>query len=509
MTEPANKIASDLDIIEAIKNYDSKAEAAHSLGMAPKTLYNRLNLMKQKQPEEKRPESYKHDKSVQRFFISSVVSNAPLHKKGFKAVQVMCNHLGAQQVYIPVQYDWQDVKQGREDPSYPKQVADCLLSSDVELNKHVNLMGSVPIHATVVNPLTGMTHVAKGKSAIFGHPQIAMQSIATSKFKIPKLLYCTGAITEPRYTRSKAGRKAQDHHDIGGLIVEVSDDRFHVFEIRINDDGSFYHLTNKYTTNGVESYSGVSGVVLADEHVDGIDQHVVNATYTDEDSIIRTFNPEYVVHHDFHNHTADSHHSRNNVMTRIIINEMGASVVKDELDYGFNFMRKTTVEGTKNVMVASNHHDHLTRWLNEFNPHRGDVRNVLFYHQLNAAVIEEYVTTKKNIEPYEMYCKNWHPDVYENCKFLSRDEEFEIAGIDCSNHGDGFTGQGGFLRTGKRTIIGHSHSPKLDKTLRVGGCCSNDLGYNKGLSGWLATHSIIYPDGNQTFVHIIDGKWRL
>ena len=370
-------------------------------------------------------------------------------------------------------------------------------------------MGSVPLHCTLMNPLTGMAHVSEGKSAIFGHPQTAMESVATHKFKMPKLLYTTGAITEPRYTKSKAGRKAQDFHVMGGLIVEVSEDRFHVFEIRFNKDGSFYHLTEKFTPNGVEKYGSVAGVVLADEHIDGIDEHVVKATYTDKDSIIKIFMPEYVVHHDFHNQTADNHHSRNNVMHRIIMDNIGASIVKEELDNGFEFMRKRTISGTKNIMVASNHHDHLTRWLNEFSPHKGDVRNVLFYHQLNAAVISEYIDTGKLMQPYELYCKVWHPDVYENCRFLNRDEEFEIAGVDCSNHGDGYLGQNGFLNTGKRTIIGHSHRASLKKTLRVGGVCSNDLGYNVGLSAWSATHSLIYPDGNQTFLHIINGKWRL
>ena len=132
--EPVNKIASDKDILDAISKFDSKKDAAEYLGMAVKTVYNRLNLMKQKAPEEQRPDSYSHDSSVKRFFVSSVVSGAPLHKKGFKAVKVMCEHLNAQQVYIPVQYSWQDTFGSREEPTYPKAVKDMLLSSDIELN---------------------------------------------------------------------------------------------------------------------------------------------------------------------------------------------------------------------------------------------------------------------------------------------------------------------------------------------------------------------------------------
>ena len=514
MAQPANKIASDLDIIEAIKNYDSKAEAAYSLGMAPKTLYNRLNLMKQKQPEEKRPESYKHNNSVQRFFISSVVSNAPLHKKGFKAVQVMCEHLNAQHIYIPVQYDWQDVKQGIENPSYPKQVQDCLLSSDIELNKHINLMGSVPIHATIQNPLSGMKHTSKNKSAIYGHPQMAMESVATSKHKLPKLLYTTGSMTEPRYTRSKAGRKAQDLHDVGGLIVEISNDIFHVFEININKDGNFYHLDKLYCHNGEIIDSTVSAIYMADEHAEGYDDHVGEATYWNEDSLVNSLFPEYVVRGDVYNHGSDSHHGRVDVFNRVMRHSLGMNSVKKELDDCFDHIRRTTVGDYQNIIVASNHHDHLKRWLNEFNPHTGDPVNILLYHKLNAHLIEEMIDNNKSIDPFEMYGRKWHSDIYSQCVFIERDEEFNVNGVDCSLHGDsGPNGSRGsavnLSLMGKPTIIGHGHSPKRYRNVWQVGVGASELGYNKGPSGWMVTHALVYPDGNVTLVHIINGKWRL
>lgn len=513
MPTPANKIATDQEIIEAIKNHDSYGEAARSLGMAVRTVYNRVNLMKQKQPAEVRPDNYKHDPSFKRFFVSCVVSGAPLHKKGFKSVQTMCDHLGAEQVYIPVQYDWQDVKSGKHEPTYPKQVMDKLLSSDVELNKHLNLMGSVPVHATIQNPLSGLKHTSKNKSAIYGHPQMAMESVATHKSKLPKLLYTTGAMTEPRYTRSKAGRKAQDCHNVGGLIIEVSKDRFHIFEINVDSNGSFYHLDHFYNGDSV-SDSNVTAVYMADEHAEGYEKSVGDATYWNKDSIVNALNPEYVVRGDVYNHGSDSHHGRNDVFNKITRYMNDADCVKKELDDCFDHIRATTVGDYQNVIVASNHHDHLKRWLNEFSPHTGNPKNILLYHQLNAALIEEMINEGVQVDPFEMYGRKWHPDIYSQCVFLSRDEEFDINGVDCSRHGDiGPNGARGsavnLSLMGKPTIIGHGHSPKRHRNVHQVGVGAEELGYNKGPSGWMASHAAVYPNGTVTMLHIINGKWRL
>ena len=513
MASPANKIATDQEILDAVKNTDSYGEAANLLGMAVKTVYNRMALMKHKQPEEPRPDSYNHNNKVQRFFISCAVSDAPLHKKGYKSVQTMCQHLNAEQIYIPVQYSWQDSLVKRTEPSYPKQIQGNLLSSDISLNKHLYLMGSVPIHATVQNPLTGLKHTSKNKSAIYGHPQMAMESVATSKSKLPKLLYTTGCMTEPRYTRSKQGRKAKDYHNIGGILVELSGDRFHIFEINVDNDGSFYHLDSFYSGDRVGS-SSVSAVYMADEHAEGYDESVGNASYWDDFSIVNALNPDYVIRGDVYNHGSDSHHGRHDVFNRLTRYMHDADSVKKELDDCFQHIRSTTVSNYKNVLVASNHHDHLKRWLNEYNPHTGDTKNMLLYHQLSAEIIKEMLDSGSQVDPFEMYGRKWHGDIYKDCIFLSRDEEFDVKGVDCSLHGDiGPNGSRGsainLSLLGKPTIIGHGHSPKRYRNVHQVGVGASELGYNKGPSAWLASHAIVYPNGTVTMIHIIDGKWRI
>lgn len=510
---PYNKIATDEQILKAIKEYETHAQAAQCLGIATKTLKNRLTLIRQRQPEEPRPNTYEH-KKVKRYFISSVVSDAPLDMKLYKSIRTMCNDLDAQEIYIPVSYDWQIEKQGKRNPTYPRSIKHLLLSEDIHLNKHLNLMGSVPLHATLQNPLTGLKHVSHNKSAIFAHPQRAMESVATPKSELPKLLYTTGAITEPRYTRSKQGRKAQDYHTMGGLIVEVSNSRFHIFEVTGGKDGSIYHLDKKYSGDNVEATT-VSGIYMADEHAEFYPKDVKKCTYTAKDSLVKVLKPEYVCRGDVYNHGSDSHHGRNNILERIVRADNGGWSVQAELDQCYDHIKQTTVGDYKNIIVSSNHHDHLKRWLNEFNPHTGDPRNIYIYHHLNAMMIENaLVLGRTSVDPFELYGRANHKELWRECIFLGRDDDYTIAGVSVDLHGDvGANGARGSATNlslgGQPLVIGHGHSPKVYRNVHQVGVSAMEMGYNKGYSGWMATHCVIYPDGNKTLVHLVEGKWRL
>lgn len=504
-----NRIATDDQILAAVKKHKTQKEAAKSLGMAKQTLKNRLAIMRKKQPEDPRPNTYSHSKKTKRIFVTCAVSGAPLHKDLHKNIAL----LNADIICIPVQYDWSDVKQGKHKPTYPRELQDCMLRDDIMLNKHLSIMGSVPVHATLANPLSGQKHISRNKSAIFGHPQRSMESVATHKNKLPKLLYTTGAITDPRYTSSATGRRAMDLHTMGGLLIEYSEDRFHVFEITANKDGSFYHLDNFYSSKGKKKHDGVAGVYMADEHYDFYPEEVLNATYLRDNSIVNTLRPEYVVRGDIYNHTCDSHHNKNDIIGKLLIADNDKHLVKDELDGCFDFIRQTSGRWT-NVILASNHHDHLTRWLDEYQPLRDDIRNLHFYHQMNAERIERAIETGSKVDAFKLYAELYHSDVFNNCAFLGRDSDFKISGVDCANHGDERINGGrssviSFSLGGDPKNIGHGHSPRIYRNVRQVGACSMDMGYNYGYSGWMVTHNVIYPDGNQTFIHIIDGEWRL
>lgn len=513
MSAPVNRIATDKELLEAVNSADSYKEAAKALGMAYQTVKNRMHMLKSKQPSDSRPNSYNH-KKVDRYFVSCVMSDAPLDKKGYKTIKNLCSDLNAQEIYIPVEYSWQDSSVRTSEPSYPKQVKEFLLSDDVDINKNLKIMGSYPLHATLQNPLTGLQTVSNGKSAIFGHPQLAMHTVASPKGSLPKLQYTTGCITEPRYTRSKAGRKAQDHHKIGGLIIEVRGSLFHVFEITVGDNKEIYHLDKLYKPNGDIEATEVEAVYMADEHVEHYPVSVKGATYLNDDSIVNVLQPNTVVRGDVYNHGSDSHHERKNVLGRIIRDSRGRNDVQAELDQCYDHLLETTVGGYQNVIVASNHHDHLMKWLGEFNPHTGDPKNIWLYHQLNADVISAALSGDKVLDPFVIYGKKYRLDAVKQCVFLDRRTEMYCAGVKVDQHGDiGVNGARGsaqnLSQVAEKSIIGHGHSPKIYRNVVQVGASGQDYGYDVGPSGWLCTHCAVYPNGATTLLHIIDGHWRL
>ena len=82
-----------------------------------------------------------------------------------------------------------------------------------------------------------------------------------------------------------------------------------------------------------------------------------------------------------------------------------------------------------------------------------------------------------------------------------------------SYHGDqGINGARGsavsFTQIGTKSIIGHSHSPCINKGVyQVGTSSRLKLEYTHGASSWLNTHCIIYANGKRTLINVIDGEW--
>ena len=116
--------------------------------------------------------------------------------------------------------------------------------------------------------------------------------------------------------------------------------------------------------------------------------------------------------------------------------------------------------------------------------------------------------------PLELYLRKYIKNP-ENTYFHSRNDQVILNGIDFGQHGDtGVNGSKGSLKvfsnTGYRTILGHSHTPGIDKgAYQVGTSSYLQLDYNKGYSSWLHTHCIVYPNGKRSLINIIKGQWRL
>jgi hypothetical protein len=103
----------------------------------------------------------------------------------------------------------------------------------------------------------------------------------------------------------------------------------------------------------------------------------------------------------------------------------------------------------------------------------------------------------------------------KNIRWLQRDEDFKVAGIQLGAHGDiGPSGTRGNIKNMRKSyglsVTGHSHSPGIHHgAFAVGTSSLLKLGYNVGPSAWLQTHAVIYSDGSRQLVNMISGIWKM
>ncbi len=446
-----------------------------------------------------------------RYLITSVQNNTPLNQKFWKGLKRYAKYKKAQLLVIPLLYR-NPTGPGElqsESAWYPPEVIPYLIENEVTILPGLRLMGDARINATAINPLTGFESMTGPDSAIFGHAQIQMKMVATPQNKLPKQLLTTGSCSTKNYSKSKAGKKGDFHHSLGAAIIEQgSEGIFHIRSIVGDHQSEFYDINLHVTDRSVKKIK-VPGLVLGDEHVNTMCPDVKAATFTDSDSIVNTCMPEIIVSHDVVDSYAITHHHRQSPSIRFKKSLHGTDRLVDELEQTARHIEETTPKWATRVIVPSNHHEHITRWLEEVD-WRTEPWNAKIYHEMWAAWLDA-IEKGEDFSPYPWWMKR-------NCKanvlHLPNDYPFIIKGIYVGYHGDrGMNGARGslvsFSKIGAKTITGHSHTPGVEKgAYAVGTSTYLSLEYTHGPSSWMNTHCLIFPNGKRQLIHIIDGEWH-
>jgi hypothetical protein len=239
---------------------------------------------------------------------------------------------------------------------------------------------------------------------------------------------------------------------------------------------------------------------------------VKKATYG-KGGIVETLQPEYLIRHDLTDSYSVSHHHLKNAITRIVKAVNGFNDLRAELQHAVDHLNETTPSGTTNIIVSSNHNDHITQWLRA--GERGvEPVNAELYHWFMHQILQDARMTKSGVQhpdPLELFCRG---KLECDTKFLTSDESFRLAGVELGMHGHlGPNGSRGSLRSlsviGSRFIIGHSHSPGIyEGGYQVGTSSVLRMEYNGGPSSWMQSHAALYENGKRQLIHVIDGHWR-
>lgn len=456
------------------------------------------------------------------YIITSAQNATPIHQNFLASLLNYCEFNNAELLIIPYRYRnptsvWS--MNDRDADWWDNAIKPYIIEEELKLGKHIRVMGQIKIQSTAISPLSGFDSLSELDSAIFGHPKIEWKTVPAVSDKLPRILTTTGSITHLNYTDSKAGHKGALGHTFGAIVLEIdNNEMFHIRHVTADSNsGAFYDLDKKYTPKGIDLDQSILAIYAGDSHSEVIDKDVKAALYTNEDSVAELLHPRYMVFGDVLDFGVRSHHSIRDALGRFRKHYFNANDnVEQALQEVADFLDEVSKPYASNIIVKSNHDEHIERWLKEADPNH-DPENAKFYHYLKYHQYEA-VQKETDFDILEFWVKN--PDEQDgmlnnSTVFLRRNQSFEIAGVEVSLHGDvGPNGARGSLRglskMGQKLICGHSHSPGIiDQSYQVGTSTPLRLDYNKGPSSWLNTSAIVYRDGSVTLINIINGKWKL
>lgn len=454
-----------------------------------------------------------------RYVVTSAMNNCAVDKRFWQSLQTYCARTNATLLVVPIRYrnpssPAESKKQDAEE-WWPEEVRPFLVENCVRLHKRLYVMADVPIAATATNPLSGLDPLGKGSSVIFGHAQIAQRMIPTPHYSHPKMLATTGTVSVKNYSRSKAGKKAEFHHSLGAMVIEVGD-AFYSRHLVGDRTGCFYDLDGHYTPEGFTTDHRPEAIIFGDIHEWWINPAVKRATFTDEDSLVRSLRPLRLVMHDLIDSYSVSHHHKHKVFTRLAKHRTKMGSLLEELTSAVAFCEEVTPEDAQLVVVGSNHHDHIRRFVEETD-WREDLTNAEIYLQLALQMVQNTKMTKRGadtIDPFEWFMAERLSDrLRDRTHFVGR-SSYRVKGVELGMHGDaGPNGARGSIqnisRIGARSIIGHSHTAGVKHGVYQVGTSTGELEYSRGSpSSWSNTHAILYPNSKRTLVTVVKGRWR-
>jgi hypothetical protein len=436
---------------------------------------------------------------TKRFFITGAQYGAEVNVRLFESVKNYCKRNNAQLIILPMKY-------GSGFPALHESIREYAVYNNHTLNENLNL-NCITLRPTLVNPLSSMERTGGERSQIFAHPKHAMQFVARGANEFPKAIMTTGSITYPEYMPDKTGRIAIRDHSFGGVIVDIQDDKHFTFRhVKADEYNRLYDVSGVYAPDSMKkrTRSRPVALVCGDWHT-GHTNKVVRKVTFGKKGIVETLKPKSIFMHDFFDGRSISHHDEKNNMLMAKKQTNGERCLASELAMCVKEMHNILNAscGAKLYVVASNHDEHLDRYLAE-GRYIKDYTNFEFAHKLVGKAMREQKPA------FIAHMQEHFPEV----KFLERDEDCYKAGIKLDMHGDqGKNGSRGSIKqfdtVCSGTVTGHTHTPAIQGTAyQVGTSTDLKLPYTKGLSSWVNTHAVVWENGTVQLINIIDGKWK-
>ena len=455
-------------------------------------------------------------KKHKRFIITTAITGCPIDDLAFKSMKNYCKYNNAH-ILVLVASDPAHNKfaPGHRYGTIDHRLVDdpdcTIVIADIALNNNLHI-STVKLSAKHIDPATSMGRIASTDGTfIFASPKQRLKAVPVSNKKFPHFIMTTGAITIPNYGSSsymsdRSAFIANHDHIMGGLVVEVKDKEiYHFRQLQIDADATIIDLGRQYWPNNTINTIRPEALILGDWHAGSTDPKAFNAWK----NLIKLTQPNKIVLHDLFDGISINHHERDNVIKRAQqVNASGNNLQK-EINLLTRDIAKLAKLCNELVIVKSNHDEFLNRYL-QSGYYVKDPENHRLALDLAAAMMDGH-------DPL-WYAVNQDP-TYDKCadkvRWLNRDEDFKIAGIQLSAHGDkGSNGARGNINNLETAygncVIGHMHTPQILRGAWVVGTSSYlKLDYNVGPSSWLHSSIEVYSNGTRQMINSIDGNWKL
>lgn len=437
---------------------------------------------------------------VKRYVITSAQYCAAPNREFLASLDTYCKVNKAKMLVMPIGGKSKDeATLHKELQGYTIVTRDMVLCDNLKLS-------TFNILPTQINPLTGIKRFAPGeRSFIFGSPKQFLEYVPVDVGDIPKAVMTTGVVTEPNYnTDFRSGVIAKRDHEYGAVVVEIQDKKtFHFRFISADKTGAFYDLSTFYDKSKHKSHISSEVLTLGDSHPYDTDpaHHALSIQQ------IHELKPKRLMVHDVFNGRSISHHYKDhNIRKHQVYNEQGLNL-EAELKHTAKYLNELAREMKygKIYVVASNHDEHLYRYLDE-GRFVGDKGNDYIASQLytialrGGSVLREGLQLVSRLDP--------------RITFLDRYTGLTVKGVQVGHHGDlGANGAKGSTRAleeaNGKSLSGHTHSAsKHRQVYRVGTSTRLQLDYNRGYSSWTQTNGIVHTNGTVQLINSIRGRYR-
>lgn len=456
--------------------------------------------------------------------VSSAQAITPVHGPALMAMSALCGYRNLSLVFLGVEQKITGAASKTDEVAEWSSAIDGYVTTEKHDFGGVVIDGAFPMKPTLEAPLDGLAAYCDGRHHVFGSMRQDMITLMRFKDDPQAFARCTGTVTVPNYSRSKAGMVAIENHVLGGVIVECDlDDNIFLRNVQCHPlTGELWDLDVVVEKGVVRDAATVRGERGLKRPVLGVG--CVHAKWANKDCLRAIFgiggkpagdmplvdviDPSEQVLHDVFDAHSVSPYDRKHPMMRLRKRIKGDDDVAAELKLTADLIAAMGSSRRNTWLVESNHDRHFDRALLE-KEWKNDITNAKTLLRVNLANLEAVEAGDDRFSPLAYALRMMNPEAKFKTSRFGDPLCFFRYYYHC--HGDrGTNGSSGasLANTGFYLAMAHIHAVQQRRRAIWMGCIIDPPPHAEGPGNMGHCVGIEHPDGSYQLIPIVNGKWR-